>query len=161
MQCSPLKLNWHVCRGQISLLNLLLNTMEPQLSCLVAGPCGLIPASTQRYSNQCTYICSAWPPEARWDLAWLIFDPEDGGYTLFWNVGLHMDNTTLYYRRDHLCCLVVKSSWLQTQWSRARFSALPDFLSSSGTWTESTQPREHKWGAAWKKSSGSGIENWD
>ena len=32
--------------------------------------------------------------------------------------------------------------WLQTQRSRVRFPALPDFLSSSGSGTGSTQPRE-------------------
>jgi hypothetical protein len=54
-----------------------------------------------------------------------------------------------------------QSSWLQTQRSRIRFPALPDFLSSSGSGTGSTQPREDKWGDTWKKSSGSGLENWD
>jgi hypothetical protein len=39
------------------------------------------------------------------------------------------------------------------------FPALPDFLRSSGSGTGSTQPREYKWGATWKKSSGSGLEN--
>ena len=32
--------------------------------------------------------------------------------------------------------------WLQLQRSRVRFPALPDFLSSSGSGTGSTQPRE-------------------
>ena len=36
--------------------------------------------------------------------------------------------------------------------------ALPDFLSSSGSGTGSTQPREVNWGATWIKSSGSGPE---
>ena len=42
-----------------------------------------------------------------------------------------------------------------------RFPALPDFLSSSGSGTGSTQPREVNWGATWIKSSGSGLENRD
>ena len=36
----------------------------------------------------------------------------------------------------------VQSFWLQIQKSRVRFPALPDFLSSSGSGTGSTQPRE-------------------
>ena len=35
-----------------------------------------------------------------------------------------------------------QSFWLQVQRSRVRFPALPDFLSSSGSGTGSTQPRE-------------------
>jgi hypothetical protein len=42
---------------------------------------------------------------------------------------------------------------------RVRFLALPDFLRSSGSGTESTQPRQYNWGATWKKSSGPGLEN--
>ena len=37
-----------------------------------------------------------------------------------------------------------QSFWLQIQRSRVRFQALPDFLSSSGSATGSTQPREVK-----------------
>jgi hypothetical protein len=40
-----------------------------------------------------------------------------------------------------------QSSWLQIQRSRVRFPALQDFLRSSGSGTESTQPREDNWGA--------------
>ena len=54
-----------------------------------------------------------------------------------------------------------QSFWLQIQRSRVRFPALPDFLSSSGSRTGSTQPREVNWGATWIKSSGSGPENGD
>jgi hypothetical protein len=54
-----------------------------------------------------------------------------------------------------------QSFWLITQRSRVRFPALPDFLSSSGSGTGPLGPYESKWGATWKKSSGSGLENWD
>jgi hypothetical protein len=46
---------------------------------------------------------------------------------------------------------VGQSSWLQIQKSRVRFLALPDFLRSSGSGLRSTQPREYRWGATWKK----------
>jgi hypothetical protein len=42
---------------------------------------------------------------------------------------------------------------------RVRFSAVQDFLRSSGSGTGSTQPREYNWGATWKKNSGSGLES--
>jgi hypothetical protein len=35
--------------------------------------------------------------------------------------------------------------------ARVRFPPLPNFLRSSGAGTGSTQPREYKWGATWKK----------
>ena len=54
-----------------------------------------------------------------------------------------------------------QSFWLQIQRSRVRFLALPDSLSSSGSGTGSTQPREVNWGATWIKSRGSGPENRD
>ena len=54
-----------------------------------------------------------------------------------------------------------QSFWLQVQRSRFRFPALPDFLSSTGSGTGSTQPREVNWGATWIKSSGSGPDSRD
>jgi hypothetical protein len=42
-----------------------------------------------------------------------------------------------------------QSSWLRIQRSPVRFTALQDFLRSSGSGTESTQPREGSWGATW------------
>jgi hypothetical protein len=43
-----------------------------------------------------------------------------------------------------LCGLVIRFPALHTQRSRVQFPALPDFLSSSGSATGSTQPREDK-----------------
>ena len=55
-----------------------------------------------------------------------------------------------------------QSFWLQIQRSRVRSPALPDFLSSSGSGTGSTQPREPReinWGATWMKKVGApGLE---
>ena len=54
--------------------------------------------------------------------------------------------TGVLYIRKLLQLYVLWSSgqsfWLQIQRSRVRFPALPDFLSSSGSGTGSTQPRE-------------------
>jgi hypothetical protein len=44
-----------------------------------------------------------------------------------------------------------QSFWLQSQRSWVRFPVLPDFFSSSGSWTGSTQSHEHKSGATWKR----------
>jgi hypothetical protein len=44
-------------------------------------------------------IAGAQPPAARWFLARLIFDPEDGGDAAFRNVGSHTDCTALHPRR--------------------------------------------------------------
>jgi hypothetical protein len=49
-----------------------------------------------------------------------------------------------------------QSFWLQIQRSRVRFPELPAFLSSSGSGTGSTQPREPRevnWGATWTKNT--------
>jgi hypothetical protein len=61
-------------------------------------------------------------------------------FSVFNNFKILILNFRLY---DCLCGLVVKSFWLQIQRSRVRFSALPDFLTSRGSGTGSTQPRDH------------------
>jgi hypothetical protein len=48
-------------------------------------------------------------------------------------------------------CSSDQSSWLLTQRPWVRLPALPNFLRSSGSGTGSTQPRDDKWGATWKK----------
>jgi hypothetical protein len=72
----------------------------------------------------------------------------------------------------YMDCSFLLSPYLMTasvvQWSeflatdpevRVRFPALPDFLRSSGSGMGSTLPREHNWGATWKKKfSGSSLE---
>jgi hypothetical protein len=52
-----------------------------------------------------------------------------------------------------------QNSWLLTQSSRVRFPVLPDFLCSSVSGIGSTHSHEGKWGATWKKSSGSSLED--
>ena len=55
-----------------------------------------------------------------------------------------------------------QSFWLQIQRSRVRFPALPDFMSSSGSGTGSTQPREVKLRSYLnKKVAAPGSENRD
>ena len=61
----------------------------------------------------------------------------------------HIDMSIVMTRRIDMLIYVVgalwssdQSFWLQMQRSRVRFPALPDFLSSSGSGTGSTQPRE-------------------
>ena len=57
------------------------------------------------------------------------------------NVGfLHISSLFIY--RGPPLWSSGRSFWLQIQRSRVRFPALPDFLSSSGSGTGSTQPRE-------------------
>jgi hypothetical protein len=64
---------------------------------------------------------------------------------------------TFFIRTASVVC--GQSSWLQIQRFRVWFPALPDFLRSSESGMGSTQPRENNWGATWKDSSGSGLEN--
>jgi hypothetical protein len=80
---------------------------------------------------------------------------------LWWvGCGLAVHNViagvTKIFSKAFITALVAQSFWLQIQRSQVRFPVLPDFLSSSGSGTGSTQPREVNWGATWiKRSSGS------
>ena len=51
-------------------------------------------------------------------------------------------NVSLYIMQGPPLWSSGQSFWLQIQRFRVRFPALPDFLSSSGSGTGSTQPRE-------------------
>ena len=55
--------------------------------------------------------------------------------------------TLTYYPRGPPLWSSGQSFWPQIHRSRVRFPALPDFLSSSGSGTGPTQPREVNWGA--------------
>jgi hypothetical protein len=70
---------------------------------------------------------------------------------------LHFYNT----REDHWILQALwssgQSSWLQIR--RPGFDSRHYQKKSSGSGTRSTQPREYNWGATWKKSSGSCLEN--
>jgi hypothetical protein len=78
-----------------------------------------------------------------------------GSYELFINYSLQISLKFLYASQSSFILLSIwygstfrciflwssgQTSWLQTQRSRVRFSALPDFLSSGGSGTGSTQP---------------------
>jgi hypothetical protein len=53
-------------------------------------PCGPYVIVIPTACSFCLATCS------RWFLAWLIFDPDDGGNTFLWNVGSYTDYTALY-----------------------------------------------------------------
>jgi hypothetical protein len=54
-----------------------------------------------------------------------------------------------------------QSSWPRIQKSGFDSQSYKIFLKNSESGIGSAQPREYNWGATWKKSSGSGIENRD
>jgi hypothetical protein len=60
----------------------------------------------------------------------------------------------------HLYGLVVRVPGYRSE-VRVQFLVLPDFLRSSVSGMGSIQPHEYKWGATWKKSEGSSVENQD
>jgi hypothetical protein len=61
-------------------------------------------------------------------------------------------------QKDRLCGLVVRGAGYIFR-GPGSIPALLHFLRSCGSGTGYIQPREYNWGAAWKKSSCSGVEN--
>jgi hypothetical protein len=61
---------------------------------------------------------------------------------------------------DRLCGLVVSVPDYRSR-GLGVIPALPDFLSSSGSGTGSTQPREYNWRALQRRSSGFCLESWE
>ena len=68
------------------------------------------------------------------------------GFTIIFRLHMRCSSVvrTLYFKifSAYFLWSSGQSFWLQIQRSRVRFPALPDFLSSSGSGTGSTQPRE-------------------
>ena len=88
-----------------------------------------------------------------------MLEPEVGGNKILRNFGTSHPSTqrhTSKKKTEFLATTILQTTcssgpplwssrqslWLQIQRSRVRFPALPDFLSSSGSGTGSTQPRE-------------------
>ena len=102
------------------------------------------------------------PPKKRTSSSTPLWEPPISKTLCFFSGGEYYDLFYALFKRNRPPLWSSgQSFWLQIQRSRFRFPALPDFLSSSGSGTGSTQPREVNWGATWIKSSGSGLENRD
>jgi hypothetical protein len=81
-------------------------------------------------------------------------------YFLIWHISTQCDlGCIIYLLQDHLW--TSHSPEMHILFVHYSIETTTDFLSSSGSGMESTQPHEDKWGATWKKSSSFGLENWD
>jgi hypothetical protein len=113
------------------------------------------------YQLTCYLLWCLFPPQLLWLWRWKwhvslkrrltfsgLHDVIPGKILLF----------TIAYGWGRLCG---QSFWLQIRSSLVRFPIPPDFLRSRGSGTGSAQPRDENWGATWRRSSDSGLENRD
>jgi hypothetical protein len=85
---------------------------------------------------------------------------------LFWSSGRSFPLPTIYITRvegwvDRVCCLVVRLPGCRLRGPGFDSPRCQIFWVAVGLDRGTLSPCENKWGATWKRSSGSGLENWE